>query len=234
MIAPLLLALALPSATSAFESSSGKFKNVRLSSKDASRQASLSAQGPTPAPRRFSTTFKPQAAIAAPLARYRARDRASGATPYARPAACLLGAVLYLIVGTIGLYLGWRLFAGRIRAFSDLQLLSTVAATLSLIAIVFGNWLYIFYRANNPEGPQLWFLANMPMVHKIFFEFKEFTALFTLPLTVTAAFILWYYGAQVLDRKWMRYTVAVLLALSFFYLVVAFGLGAAVTKLRPA
>lgn len=145
-----------------------------------------------------------------------------------------LSAFLYLIVGTIGLYLGWRLFVGRIRAFADLQLLATVSATLSLIAIVFGNWLYIFYRAKDPSSPRSWFLANMPEVHKIFFEFKEFTALFTLPLTVAAAFILWYYGAQVLDRKWMRYTVAVLLALSFFYLVVAFGLGAAVTKLRPA
>ncbi len=145
-----------------------------------------------------------------------------------------LSAFLYLVVGTIGLYLGWRLFARRIRAFDDLQLLATVSATLSLIAIGFGNWLYIFYRAKDPSSPRSWFLANMPEVHKIFFEFKEFTALFTLPLTVAAAFILWYYGTQVLDRKWLRYTVAILLALSFFYLVIAFGLGAAVTKLRPA
>ena len=145
-----------------------------------------------------------------------------------------LSAFLFLIVGTIGLYLGWRLFAARIRAFADLQLLATVSATLSLLAIVFGNWLYIFYRATDPASPRAWFMAHMPMIHKIFFEFKEFIALFTLPLTVAAGFILWYYGAQVLDRKWMRYTVAVLLALSFFYLVVAFGLGAAVTKLRPA
>jgi len=145
-----------------------------------------------------------------------------------------LSAFLYLIVGTIGLYLGWRLLTGRIRAFADLQLLATVSATLSLIAIIFGNWLYIFYRAKDPASPRSWFLENMPMVHKIFFEFKEFMALFTLPLTVAAAFVLWYYGAQVLDRKWMRYTVAVLLGLSFFYLVIAFGLGAAVTKLRPA
>jgi hypothetical protein len=51
---------------------------------------------------------------------------------------------------------------------------------------------------------------------------------------VVAAFILWRYGAQVLDRPWLRYTVAVLMGLAFFYLVIAFGLGAAVTKLRPA
>jgi hypothetical protein len=145
-----------------------------------------------------------------------------------------LAAFLYLFVGTVGLYLAWRLWTGRIRAFADLQLLATVSATLSLLAIVFGNWLYIFYRAKDPASPRSWFLANAPVIHRIFFEFKEFIALFTLPLTVTAAFILWYYGAQVLDRKWMRYTVAVLLALAFFYLVVAFGLGAAVTKLKPA
>lgn len=64
-----------------------------------------------------------------------------------------LAAFIYLIVGTIGLYLGWRLFTGRIRAFADLQLLTTVSATLSLIAIVFGNWLYIFYRAKESGEP---------------------------------------------------------------------------------
>ena len=55
-----------------------------------------------------------------------------------------------------------------------------------------------------------------------------------LPLTVTAAYLLWRYGAQVMERTWLRYTIAILLGLSFFYLVVAFGLGAAVTKLKAA
>src|SRR5688572_21981787 len=58
-----------------------------------------------------------------------------------------VAALLYLFVGTIGLYLGWRLLTGHIRAFADLQLLAVVGATLSFIAIMFGNWLYIFYRA---------------------------------------------------------------------------------------
>ncbi len=145
-----------------------------------------------------------------------------------------LTALLYLFVGTIGLYLGWRLMTARIRAFADLQLLATASATLSFLAIVAGNWLYIYYRANAPESPRSYFLKTMPEVHRVFFEFKEFAALFTLPLTVAAAFILWHYGGQVVERRWLRYSVAVLLGLSFFYLVVAFGLGAAVTKLRPA
>jgi hypothetical protein len=112
-----------------------------------------------------------------------------------------LAAFLYLFVGTIGLYLGWRLLTGRISAFADLQLLAVVMATLSFVAIV---------------------------------EFKNLAALFTLPLTVCAAFILWRYGRQVMEQRWLRYTVAVLIGLSFFYLVVAFGLGAALTRLRPA
>jgi hypothetical protein len=145
-----------------------------------------------------------------------------------------LAAFLFLFIGTIGLYLAWRLLTGRIRAFADLQLLAVVAATSSLIAIIFGNWLYIYYRAPIPESPRSYFVKNAPEIHQIFFEFKEFGALFTLPLTVVAAFILWQYGAQVLERPWLRYTVAVLMGLAFFYLLVAFGLGAAVTKLRPA
>ena len=145
-----------------------------------------------------------------------------------------LAAFLYLFIGTIGLYLGWRLLTGRISAFADLQLLSVVMATFSFLAIVFGNWLYIYYRAKDPDSPRSYFMANAPEVHKIFFEFKEFAALYTLPLTVCAAFILWRYGRQVMEQAWLRYTVAVLIGLSFFYLVVAFGLGAAVTKLKPA
>jgi hypothetical protein len=145
-----------------------------------------------------------------------------------------MAALLYLFVGTIGLYLGWRLLSGRIRAFADLQLMSVVGASLSLLAIVFGNWLYIYYRAKTPDSPRSYFVKNMPDIHRIFFEFKEFGALFTLPLMVCAAFLLWRYGAQVLERPWLRYTVAILFGLAFFYLVVAFGLGAAVTKLKAA
>src|ERR1043166_9512054 len=95
-------------------------------------------------------------------------------------------AFLYLFVGTIGLYLGWRLLTGRISAFADLQLLAVVMATMSFLAIVFGNWLYIFYRAKDATSPRSYFIANSPDVHKVFFEFKEFGALFTLPPTACA------------------------------------------------
>src|SRR5438046_1768362 len=143
-----------------------------------------------------------------------ARLSARGVRPEGVPADGL-AAFLYLFVGTIGLYLGWRLLTGRISAFADLQLLAVVMATMSFLAIVFGNWLYIFYRAKDAGSPRSYFMANAPEIHKIFFEFKEFGALFTLPLTVVAAFTLWRYGSQVMERPWLRYTVAVVLGLSF-------------------
>jgi hypothetical protein len=143
-------------------------------------------------------------------------------------------AFLYLLVSTIALYLGWRLLTGRISAFADLQLLAVVMAAMSFVAIAFGNWLYVFYRAKDAGSARSYFIANAPEVHTVFFQFKAFAALDTLPLTVAAAFILWRYGSHVMTRVWLRYTVAVMLGLSFFYLVVAFGLGAAITRLRPA
>lgn len=143
-----------------------------------------------------------------------------------------LSAFLLMVTSTIGLYLAWRLVMGRLRAFPDLQLLNTVSATLSLITVVSGNWIYIAYRAKTPEAPRAYFLSTAPEVHQVFFEFKEYAALFTLPISVAAAFLAWSYGREVVERAWLRTTLAALMALHFFYFVVAFGLGAAVTKLK--
>ena len=167
--------------------------------------------------------------LTAPLARL------LGASAGAVPAAVHgVVAFLYLFVATIGLYLGWRLLTGRISAFADLQRLAVVMATLSLLSIVFGNWLSIVYGGTESASPRAYFMVTAPEIHTIFFRFKEFAALYTLPLTVAAAFILWRYGSQVVQQQWLRYTVAVVIGLSFFYLIVAFGLGAAITRLRPA
>ncbi|MDL1894857.1 hypothetical protein FBQ82_01155 [Anaerolineae bacterium CFX7] len=142
-----------------------------------------------------------------------------------------LSAGLLMVVATIGLYLAYRLFTGQIKAFNDLELMSVVVSTLSFITIVFGNWIYIGYRATG--GVREYFLANAPELHEIFFEFKEFIALFTFPLAIAAMYILLRYGPDILKRPWLKAAVAILLALVFFYFAVAFGLGAAITKIKP-
>ena len=159
--------------------------------------------------------------------------RILGPSAHAIGSACHgLAAFLLLVTSTIGLYLAWRLVMGRLQAFPDLQLLTVVSATLSLLTVVSGNWIYIAYRAKTPDAPRAYFLANAPEVHQVFFEFKEYAALFTLPLSVAALFIAWHYGREIVARTWTRVALASLMALHFFYFVVAFGLGAAVTKLK--
>jgi len=137
---------------------------------------------------------------------------------------------LFMVTATIGLFQGYRLFAGQARSVAELQVGSVVNATVALLTILLGNWVYIPYRAAG--GPRSYFLEQAPEVHKIFFEFKEFAALFTFPFAVAASFILVTYGGTVLRRRDLSMLVAVLLTLVFFYFLVAFGLGAAVTKLK--
>ena len=137
---------------------------------------------------------------------------------------------LFMITSTIGLFQAYRLFAGRVGSIAELQMGGLINAVMAWLSILSGNWIYIPYRAAG--GPRSHFLQTAPEVHKIFFEFKEFIALFTAPLAVVAAYLLIRYGNQVSHRKDLRAMVAVLLVLSFFYFIVTFGLGAAITKLR--
>jgi hypothetical protein len=140
-----------------------------------------------------------------------------------------MGATAFLLSATIAVYLAWRLYAGEIRAFKDLKWLTAFAAVMSGVTIVFGTWIYIAYRA--PGGPRTYFLGNMPEVHQIFFEFKEFIAMFTLPMFVTAAYILWKYDRSLLGHREARAVPSLLILLGYTFLLVAYVLGAAITKL---
>jgi hypothetical protein len=139
-------------------------------------------------------------------------------------------AMVYVVIATILAYLGLLLYQGRLNAYRDLRILALLQAFFSLVTIMFGNWIYIYYRA--AEGPRTYFLENHPPVHEVFFEFKEFIALFTLPLAVSVAYITWHERGQLQADDVLQKIVAVLLWLAWGTLVLAFGLGAAITKIR--
>jgi hypothetical protein len=141
-----------------------------------------------------------------------------------------VSAGVFTITATIGLYQGYRLFLGK-QDVAELQILSLTSSAVSAMTIIFGNWIYIPYRGTG--GPREYFIQVAPEIHKIFFEFKEFVALFTLPLIVAVTVISFYYGQELNDRPRLRTVVSITLALVFFYFFVTFGLGAAITKLRP-
>jgi len=139
-------------------------------------------------------------------------------------------ATLGVLAGTVAAYLGYRLFTGKLRAFSDLKILSVVSTFIAAATIIFGNWIYIAYRA--PGGPRTFFLENSPEIHEIFFEFKEFIALFPLPLAVATTYIIWRYGDRLIEDKSLRTWVGIVIAVAWGGLMIAYVLGAGITKLR--
>ncbi len=150
---------------------------------------------------------------------------------YAIPSALHgVSAMIFVIVATVSAYLGYRLFTGRLTAYQDLRMLAGLNSFFALITVLFGNWIYIYYRGTG--GPRSYFVENNPEVHEIFFEFKEFIALFTLPMAVAAAFILWRERDELRSRPWLAEATGILLILAWAFLMLAFGLGAAITKLK--
>lgn len=109
--------------------------------------------------------------------------------------------------------------------------ISTIAiSVISFITIFYGNIVYIGYRSSG--GVREYLLQNLPAAHKYGMEFKEFIALFSLPLVVVAAYIVWTMGEDLIKNKWMRYTVMTCIGLAFLYTAGAFGLAAAITKIK--
>jgi len=137
---------------------------------------------------------------------------------------------LLMVTVTVGVFQAFRLYAGSSITLQELEIGSIANAVLAFLTIFYGNVIYIPYRASG--GPRTYFLENMPEIHEIFFEFKEFMALFTLPLAVSVVFMFFYYREELFQRGDLKILVSICLLLVFFYFVVAFGLGAAITKLR--
>ena len=137
---------------------------------------------------------------------------------------------LFMVTSTIGVFQAYRIATGKAANIAELQIGSVVNAMMAILTVISGNWVYIPYRA--PMGPRSHFLEVAPAVHNVFFEFKEFAALFTVPLAVVAAYLLVRYGRQLYRYRGLSTTVAVMLLLVFFYFTVAFGLGAAITRLK--
>ena len=139
-------------------------------------------------------------------------------------------ATLGIIIGSVATYLGWKLYTGKLKAFSDLKVLSVLSSLIAAGTVIFGNWIYIAYRGTG--GPRAYFLANNPAIHNVFFEFKEFIALFAVPLSVAIAFVIWRYGVQTLEDRPLRSWLFSAVMIGWSALMIAFVLGAAITRLR--
>ncbi len=142
----------------------------------------------------------------------------------------IAGGAIFL-TSSISLYLSYRLLVGETGSLRDLQVITAATAVAALLTIMLGNWIYVGYRA--PGMVQDYFEQTQPAVHYTFFEFKEIIALFTFPLAAAAAFILYRYGESLIHRPWLRTIVFLMVALVFVFFLIAFGLGALITRIKP-
>lgn len=139
-----------------------------------------------------------------------------------------LGSTLTLIFGLQALHSIYPLLRGKKGSAEKLERILWMLNGLILLAIIFGNWLYIDYRA--PDGLQQWELFHSPSMHLVAMEYKEFVALFALPMGVAAAFLLRRFRTSVHLEHSISGAVAVLVSLTWFCLLIGFVLGIAITK----
>ncbi len=119
----------------------------------------------------------------------------------------------------------------------------TTMAIIAWVTVVTGTYIvYPWYRAKPPEGTQD--LSEYPRSlllatpgkeewHRFGMEWKEHVAWVSPILATAVAFIVLYYGTQlIVDRK-LRYATMALFILSFVAAGIAGGLGAFITKAAP-
>lgn len=141
-----------------------------------------------------------------------------------------LGATMTVMVSCYSLHLIYPLLQGKEGSAKKLERILWITNLLVLATIVSANWLYIGYRA--PDGVQQWLLYHLPMGHAVFMEFKEFVALFPLPLGVAAAWILRRFREQLSENRGIASVIGILVTLMWICLMIGFVLGIGLAKLR--
>lgn len=116
--------------------------------------------------------------------------------------------------------------------------IGTVAmAGAAWATVITGTWIvYPWYRAaDDPDAPRNILLADPATEdwHKFGMEWKEHIAWLSPFLATAAAFLVVYYGAQLMRDGRIRKAAMVLLVLAFVTAAVAGLLGALITKAAP-
>ncbi|MFM7440568.1 MAG: hypothetical protein ACKO2V_18555 [Snowella sp.] len=137
-----------------------------------------------------------------------------------------------LIVMAYAGHLAFALLRGNAKILPQMRTLAFWSALLSFGAIATGNLAYMRYRADiSLGGARAWLKEYSPLTQYVLMEYHEFTVLFTLPLAVTAAWVLWRYGDRILERPYRAVLTATCLAMMA---LMFFSMGGLVTGLGVA
>jgi hypothetical protein len=131
-----------------------------------------------------------------------------------------VGSLLAMVVMVYVGHLAFPLLRGSSHLLGQMRTLTFWASLLSFLAIATGNLAYMRYRADAAfGGARAWLKENSPLGQYVLMEYHEFTVLFTLPLSIACAWVLWKYGDSILDRRnqpVLAVTSVALMAIMFF------------------
>ncbi len=152
-------------------------------------------------------------------------------TQYALKAAVHgISAISALVIGTYMTHRAYFLLRGAKINYQSLRNWALAATMLNLLGAISGNWIYMRYRGQ--DGPRDWILQNVPDFHNVLMEFKEFVSLFPFPLMVVVCFTLFYYKDQIHLRHDIKQFIAIIIMVSWFFLMLGFVSGLILAKLR--
>ncbi len=131
-----------------------------------------------------------------------------------------LASMMALVVIVYAGHLAFPLLRGSAQILPQMRTLTFWSSILAFLAIASGNLAYMRYRAGlEYGGARAWLKENSPLGQYIFMEYHEFSVLFTIPLAVASAWVLWRYGDSILDKKnrpVLTATCFALIAMMFF------------------
>lgn len=94
-----------------------------------------------------------------------------------------------------------------------------------------GSYVYIFYRATVAESARSRILAGpTPWVHSVLMELKEFTGAFVPAVVLLAVVLVFGWNRRLLEEVRLRRVLAMVLLAAMAWTLIAFGLGAYITK----
>ena len=153
----------------------------------------------------------------------------------------ILGAI-YLIAFTGGFAELWSFRspliteAGVVRRLRRLNIGMWLLAAVAWATVVSGTYIvYPWYRAKIPESPRSFLLADPELAgwHRFGMEWKEHIGWLCPILATAVAFMITYYGKNLIRQSLLRKTLLVLFSLAFVSAGVAGVFGAFINKIAP-
>jgi hypothetical protein len=126
--------------------------------------------------------------------------------------------------------------AGVVERMRRLRIGVTVMAVTAWLTVITGTWIvYPWYRAKSPTSAKSILLANAGTKdwHEFAMEWKEHIAWISPILATVVAFIVLYYGTNLIRHERVRKTAIGLFVLAFACAAVAGAFGALITKAAP-